>query len=563
MLVKFAPLEVLIQIGIDQGSKLSMVSLRVISLCPDFKLNELSFLLGDHVTLTHCEYGNTETLHKSKLRVLDDKFLKVGELVVPSYFAIKAKNEKSLMAELKAIFDEGSKEFQFKKLEKFLDGWILEPIDMSSNKNVIDTLVGEKKVERVSSEELKLLFSQKTDNHSNQNDPNSKNGSSRKGEPSKKTSKSQKSDKSTNSVEPSPKTVKVETAKKSNNNYKELPQFKITAITSATDFFTVRADDFEIYKKLHSDIQIIASGMAELDNIHVSTFCLVQQPFDGLYYRAQVIYSDEIVTVRCLDDGKTFSVDKKLLKQMPEALKAKKYFATASSLCVSVVKAKEEEATDFLMKNVDKLFAGKVLWETENQMYIELFNDELNLSDQLISLKLATPVELIQNGSGFTSHINSISSFYLQMEYDQLKLDAISKYIEESEKTFQKVEGVKGQIVAAKFEDDGCWYRAEILSKRNNKYLVSFIDFGNICECDQIGLIEETIAKLPRMSKHCKLHVDDKQITLPTTIDEDFKTFCANGATILRVTMIKPGDPIEVSVSIDGSNLIDMLLSKK
>lgn len=507
--------------------------------------------------MTHCEYGNTETLHKSKLRVLDDKFLKVGELVVPSYFAIKAKNEKSLMAELKTIFDEGSKEFQFKKLEKFLDGWILEPIDMISNRNVIDTLVEEKKVERVSSEELKLFLFQKPDYNSNQN------SSSHKGEPNKKNSKSLRSDKSTNSVDSSPKTVKAETAKKSNNNHTELPQFKITAITSATDFFTVRADDFEMYKKLHSDIQIIASGMAELDNINISTFCLVQQPFDGLYYRAQVIYSDEIVTVRCLDDGKTFSVDKKLLKQMPEALKAKKYFATASSLCVSVVKAKEEEATEFLMKNVDKVFGGKVLWETENKIYIELFNNELNLSDKLISLKLASPVEIIQNGTGFTSHINSISSFYLQMEYDQLKLDAISKYIEESEKTFQKVEGVKGQIVAAKFEDDGCWYRAEILSKRNNKYLVSFIDFGNICECDQIGLIEETIAKLPRMSKHCKLQVDEKPITLPTTIDEEFKTICANGATILRVAMIKPGDPIEVSVSIDGSNLIDMLLSKK
>lgn len=502
--------------------------------------SKIESISNDVVKVVHCEYGNSETLHKSKLRVLDEKFTKVGDLVVPAYFAIQAKNEKSLLAELKSIFDEGSKEFQFKQIEKFQDGWILEPIDIKSNTNVIEKLITDKKADNISSEQL-LIFLKKSKPENNISKNERKNSETQK--------KSVKTEMKSNS-EPTPKPT-------------DKPQYRITAITCATNFFTTLVADASDFQKLHKDIQIIASSMAALDNYTAGTFCLVQQPFDSLYYRAKVIYSDDIVTVQCLDDGKTFSVDKKMLKQMPEALKEKKLFATPSSLCVNVTKHKEEESVGYLMQMMDKVFYGKIVCESGNQTYFDLFDDELNLTDSLISKGLATRAEIIQNGIGFTSHINSVSSFYLQMEFDQLKLDTISKYFESSQNNHKKVAGKAGQIVAALYADDGCWYRARIESKKDDKYTVSFIDYGNVCEVDQIGSIEETvIANLPRMSKHCKLNIP-KHVTLPENADEIFKTLCANGATILEVTMIKPGDPIDVDISIDGNNLINLLSKKK
>lgn len=510
---------------------------------------------GDIVEVTHCEYGNMESLHKSKLRALDDRFINLGELVVPAYFAIQPGNEKSLLEELKLVFDEGSKCLQFKRIGKFHDGWILEPIDMKSNQNIIDELVREKKAERISSEKLFLLLNKqfnenyskierkKTETPHNKQSLNSKNVKSETG----------------NRI-----TTDVKNPNTSPPKPHKCSQVRISALTSATDFFTIDIKDVKDYQKLHSDIQIISSGMGPLIDFNVSTFCLLKQPFDQQYYRAQVIYNDDIVTVRCVDDGKTFSVDKKLLKQMPEALKGKKFFATASSLCVNVSKAKDEESTDFLLQMVDKIFYGEVLCISVGKTYFELFHDQMKLSDELVSKKLVSRIEIISPGDGFTSHINSLSSFFLQMECDQLKLDAISKYFEDAKGDFDKVEGNTGQIVAALFKDDGCWYRAKIENKQNDKYSVAFIDFGNICEVDKIGMLEDAIANLPRMSKHCSLHIPEQiRSTLPPNADEKVKTLCANGETILQVNMIKPGDPIEVDIVINGVNLLDLLLEKQ
>lgn len=511
---------------------------------------------GNIVEVMHLEYGNIESIHKSKLRILDEKFASVGDLVVPAYFAIQSCNEKNLLDELKSIFVDGSKEFKFKTIEKFQDGWILEPIGMN-NQNVIDELVKIQKAERISSEKLQLLLNQ------NSNENTSKTGKEKTVTPQKQISRS--------------KNVKVENITGNDqilkNTFENQPykvpdtkfsQVKITALTSATDFFTVNMDDVEEFQKLHSDIQIISSGMAFLVDYTVSELCLVQQPFDQQYYRAQIIYRDDIVTVRCVDDGKTFSVDKNSLKQIPEALKVKKFFAMHCSLCVNVTECKDEESTKYLLEMVDEIFKSEVLCVSEGKTYVELFTDVMNLSDSLVSKSLASRVATIRSGVCFASHVNSISSFFLQMECDQFYLDIISKYFEEAKGNFSKIEeGKKNQIVSALYTEDSCWYRAKIEKKNNGKYSVAFIDFGNICDVDEIGMIEETIAILPRMSKHCSLYVSEEfRRLLPLNVDEKFKILCASGATILHVSMLNPGDPTEVELFIDGENLVDLLIKK-
>lgn len=528
------------------------------------------------------EYGNSEIVQKSKIRVLDEKFAKIGDLGVKTYFPIKAAgdcDEKTLFNEMIKLFENGSKEYNFRLGQKILDGWILEPIDVNTGRHVFDDLVKARKAQRIDVTELvdllqgpKVEVQQKEAPKPEVNAPvpeipcqRSVPKAEKPKDPAKKERKSPEKVKKT--AEKKPEQTKEEPVKEEIKDGRVA--IKMTALTSPTDFYISRVDDMRSFSKLHSDIQIIASGAAHLDELGEEMLCLAQQPFDLCWYRSKIIDSDEsdaMITVRCLDDGKTFSVDDKtFLKIMPAALARKKFYGISCSLPIKIERKSEEAATDLMMKLMENemhaLFINEVSDDHKN--FLELFNGSENIVDSLVEKKLAIRLEMIAPGKGYTSHINSMSSFYLQFEMDQLTLDLISQYFEESKGNFEKVDPQPGDIVAALFPDDDSWYRTRIESIESNGFLVSFIDYGNTCVVKEIGKIAESAIKdLPAMSKHCSLSRPKSIQKFSDEAEKKFIDICANGATILDVKSLpfKLGDAAEVELFSEGKNIIEVLL---
>lgn len=565
----------------------------------------------------HREYGNSETVSKSKIRQLDKKFGKMNDLAVQTFFAIKPSSEldeKSLFNEMTNIFENGAKEFSFKVVQKMNDGLILEPIDPTNNKSVIDELVKMKKAQRISENELQQILDVKANDKPKEQKKERKSPEKPKKaeknveakpaeiqnavEPQKpaelqksaevqkpiELKKSKEIQKSAEVQKPVVVQMPVEVQKPADVQQvkpQEIPVptldpkhilVKMAALTSPTDFYVSLVDENASFSQLHNDIQIIASGAPPLTDFEEGTVCLAKQSFDLCWYRAKIIDSDEteqnvMITVRSLDDGKTFSVeDRMFLKMMPIALERKKFFGISCSLAVSIERKCEEEATD-LMKNMMN-HQLKVFFlngpEFERKCLVEMFDHNENVADVLVSKKFARRLDMIQGGKCYTSHINSLSSFYLQFETEQLTLDLISQYFEEAGGKFETVDAEPGKIVAALFPEDDNWYRSRIESiEKNGEYMVTFIDYGNTCLVKKIGEIAESaIKELPSMSKHCRLTKPKVIKKFSEAAEQKFINICENGATILEIksSPLKPGEAAEVEIFLNGKNIADQLI---
>lgn len=483
----------------------------------------------------------------------------MSELAVSTFFAIKPapeSDEKTLFNEMTKVFEDGAKEFNFKVAQKLNGGLVLEPIEPDGGRNVIDELVKAKKAQRIAESELLQILERKVPevvpNH-----------------PKKEERKSPEKPKRASVEKSAPVKQQVEVAVKVEEPSEDVTRIpiKITAITSPTDFYVSQVDEIPNFAQLHADIQIIASGVASLTKFDEGTLCLAQQPFDSCWYRAKIIVGDDdeaeqnvMITVRCLDDGKTFSVDdKSFLKLMPAAVEKKKFFGVACSLPIKLERKCEENATDLMMNLMDNELQVSFITDgraNDRISFVELFNSGENVSDLLVQKNQARRLETIQPGKCFTSHINSLSSFYLQFEMDQLKLDLISQYFEEACGEFEKVDATPGAIVAALFPDDGCWYRSKVESIDDDGFTVKFIDYGNLCHVDRIGkIIEPAIVELPAMSKHCSLAKPKGVKRFSEEAERKFVEICANGASILDVKMIKPGEAVEIEIFFNGRNV--------
>lgn len=532
---------------------------------------EIQSIDGDHCKLKNLEYGNVEIIHKSNLRFLEERFAKFGKLIEKAYFNIKPSVECDEARVLKTILSyskEGSKELNFKIIKPFRDGFIIDPIDPDRNTNIFDQFVSKKKIAvRINDEELSEILDKLNDvkeEANNTNDTKEDNDKTKEiNDDTKKAIETPPIIIEEVEIEklippPPPEEVK----KNSQPGYSNA---KISALTTPNDFYLVRTDTLENFNKFHNDIQILAPAMQPLIDFECGIYCLAHQPYDSQWYRAKIIDSDEqdqsIITVVCIDNGKTFSIENKVdLKTMQEQLKDKPCFGIPCSLPIKIERKCEDEVTELMLKMVEKDVEFKTIIENPQLNFIELIYDNENVVDLLVRKKYAQRIETFSSGNGYTSHINSLSDFFVQLEEDQLKLELISSIIDSTNGKFEKVKNPKvGQIVAAKFPDDNFWYRSRIQSIDKNEFTVEFVDYGNACLVTEIGEIDASISELPAMSKHCTLAKPKNLLSFSEEAEKKFLEITANGATILYIKNVKPGDIVEVELFCNGQNIFEQI----
>ncbi|NXU74747.1 TDR15 protein, partial [Oreotrochilus melanogaster] len=186
---------------------------------------------------------------------------------------------------------------------------------------------------------------------------------------------------------------------------------------------------------------------------------------------------------------------------------------------------------------------------------------------KLISLT-QRDIQVNSEVTGYISHMNSPSSFYIQLEEDE---NIIIQLAEELNERMVNIghencldELMVGDLIVAEHAADCCYYRAVIKAVNSeNSFEVEFIDYGNaaVVSRSKISRIEKKFSTLPRLSVHCFLS------RVENVPDENWGSSSFVSDIMSKLVACKflqqRGDRWEVDLICDGKSMSDDLLQKK
>ncbi|XP_064304197.1 tudor domain-containing protein 15 [Phalacrocorax carbo] len=212
--------------------------------------------------------------------------------------------------------------------------------------------------------------------------------------------------------------------------------------------------------------------------------------------------------------------------------------------------------------------------------FSESHNKRLNYTSQQERSNKNTPklislpqrdIQVNSEVVGYISHMNSPSSFYVQLAEDENLIIQLAEELNESivnighENFLDELK--VGDLVLAEHDTDCFYYRAVIKTLQSgNSFEVEFIDYGNaaVVSPSKICRIQKKFLTLPRLSVHCFL----------SRVKSVLNKSWANKSTSYFVSEIsnKPvtckflqqhGEQWEIDVICDGKSMSDDLLQKK
>lgn len=210
------------------------------------------------------------------------------------------------------------------------------------------------------------------------------------------------------------------------------------------------------------------------------------------------------------------------------------------------------------------LFQAEIISQDEKTTYVELFSNGRNISELLINEKFAVKLESQPEPltTGFVSHSNSPSEFWIQLESSVADLESIADQLSAAE-TFPELEDLTpGSLCAAVFPEDDNWYRARILSNTVAGLEVLFIDYGNSCTCTCLRALPEDLALMPAMAQKCSLQRPPQVDQWTPQACEKFREIAADGVTIFSVKKLATGETAVVDLLQDGQSVGYMLLPR-
>uniref|UniRef100_A0A8C1S039 Si:ch211-189e2.3 n=1 Tax=Cyprinus carpio TaxID=7962 RepID=A0A8C1S039_CYPCA len=263
---------------------------------------------------------------------------------------------------------------------------------------------------------------------------------------------------------------------------------------------------------------------------------------DQLWYRAQVINThSKTVSVLFIDYGNESEIDLNLIKSLPtkllesppqaflcqlEALgsvdgtwsdaAADKFFELLVDEPLKVTiqnTVMSSDLPDVPKYNVLVEFAA----ETQEQS-ITLMVPEISV--QSLPQAADLPPRMIESGKVsevYVSHINSLTSFFVQLVEDENTLFSLTELLNSHQPSendeIHATSIQQGSLVKAMFPEDDSWYRAVVKDMTENGMIqVEFIDFGNEATVSllKIRRLDEQLLSYPRYSIQCSCSLDDR-----------------------------------------------------
>ncbi|XP_031616520.1 maternal protein tudor isoform X2 [Contarinia nasturtii] len=332
-------------------------------------------------------------------------------------------------------------------------------------------------------------------------------------------------------------------------------------------YIQLNSDTIEI-NSFETSLQIVAPQLPALADFRAGQLCIAKYTLDDRWYRAKIIDTDgEITSILFIDYGNTDSItDNTLLKSIIDnSLIERKPYAMKCSLPIAPRGSGEwaENACQKLrmLHSDDSPLTYELVSKDKDVNYVKLFFvGGRDLVKELIQEEVAEPLEIIRSGEKcFISHINSLSDFFIQVDSDSEVLHKIELHLAQNNSPTAPSTPTIGTICSAQFED-GLFYRARILNVLpDGKYDVEFLDYGNTFQTNEIRTLSSEIAQLPLLRRQCTMKMADNIECWSDEAEKKFRDISGDGATEFKVIMSKPGKSAIVELYLDDQNLTDIL----
>lgn len=208
---------------------------------------------------------------------------------------------------------------------------------------------------------------------------------------------------------------------------------------------------------------------------------------------------------------------------------------------------KEDIATVMLSYN------GKCVTE-ELKLYCEQANVKPSLE--------TSPIDLTgYNMNVYICHVNSPTDFYVQVEGAEVELDAIREELADPS-AFEKLEemtnDLKGKTIGALFVDDELWYRAKVINITEEGSEVLLVDYGNTATATQFVKLPDNMESKEPVAMHCSLGMKNSS-------EEScgyFTNLSGDGTVPFSMKIVEEGDPKIVSLILDDKVIENELSSR-
>ncbi|XP_050402777.1 tudor domain-containing 6 [Patella vulgata] len=238
------------------------------------------------------------------------------------------------------------------------------------------------------------------------------------------------------------------------------------------------------------------------------------------------------------------------------------------------------DAKDFLEEFTVDGAMCHFIRQDKNAVIVEIYKGDENIEEKLVKAGVARPntnqsnsggqyksgfpnaVKLSPNDSGkiYVSHVDAVDSFFCQLSHFLDNLDQIMEQLEVaySEGQGQRITPKPGSPCAAKFNEDGAWYRAEILSCDGNNIRICFVDYGNYdtVSADDICVLKEEFLSFPTQAIHCKLDIENTGTELADKLND----MVVEKELMINVLSVN-GDIHTIDIIDESQSITAMLLS--
>lgn len=347
-------------------------------------------------------------------------------------------------------------------------------------------------------------------------------------------------------------------------------QVYISHIDTPGHFWLQMADKVDKIEEIQAELQANAVNYPDIENRDMGTLCVAKYLADDQWYRAVILDSDsDITTVRFIDYGNTDVLDNQpgLIKTIPDHLKETEHYALKSSVNAVPTGTGEwsESASEYFTQLVGdvSLPVDALIVLKDVTTYVDIFVNGQNITDKLVSEGHATITEETVCGdlpSCFASHINSPSEFWIQLESAAPELQAMESAMVDAENFPELTEKEEGVICAAKYPEDGAWYRAQVIVDGSEGTEVLFMDYGNASIANELRSLPGDLKMKPALSRKCALQKPRDVKAWSRKSEIKFNELAAEGATIFNVQFIASGDISIVELHLDGKSVTEELV---
>lgn len=319
-----------------------------------------------------------------------------------------------------------------------------------------------------------------------------------------------------------------------------------------------------------ADRFMVADMFPKIDDMKEGLLCVAKYPEDEQWYRARVVSHDESGTQVIYIDYGNSAVSTEI-RTIPEDLAS---IPPLSRKCCLELPSQVEEWSEQAREEFVKLAADgatifllDILKEQETSV-VKLTLDGQNIADTLGGMcerispvieERLPPLGEENSPNVMVSHINSPSEFWIQAESGISELEIMSDCLRDAE-SFLPLNSLEVDTVcAARYPEDGCWYRAKIVAHREEGTEVLYMDYGNSAVTEELRVLPEDIVNIPILSKRCALEKPKDIVTWDERACDKFKKLAAEGATMFQFETLDQNDPMHVRLSLNETNVIDLL----